>query len=413
MLIGVAVTPYLLTRLGVERLGVLTLVWALIGYFSIFDFGLGRALTYKVSSLKGAGSLDRVWESIRSGLLLLTGVGMIGVVVVAILVESFGVHWLNVSPRIYEETRLAVLVAGAAIPITTLTSGLKGILEGLENFKTANLLRTLLGFSNFLTPVAAVELFGPNMAVVVGGLVAARLIILLLHVAVLAKSLAAFRARHVEQGDDWKELARLGAWMTVSNVISPLMTVSDRFIISHFLGGAIVAYYAIPNDFLFRLLILPAALTTTLFPVFAQRLTARDPGIRKLYYKALGSIAALMLPVTLLIAAFSHYGLYLWLGQTFADKSYVVVILLAVGILFNSLAQIPHAMIQASGDVKKTSMVHIVEFLTYMPILVFAVTRFGIIGAAIAWQMRMIADCTILHLLAVRKLNEGVNARLA
>ena len=167
MLIGLAVTPYLLTRLGVERLGVLTLIWALIGYFSIFDFGLGRALTYKVASLRGAGRLDGVWQSISSGLLLLTGVGLIGAVLVAALAEFSGVHWLNVSPRIYPETKLAVLVAAAAIPITTLTSGLKGVLEGLQSFKIANVLRTLLGISNFLVPVAAVQLYGANIAAVV------------------------------------------------------------------------------------------------------------------------------------------------------------------------------------------------------------------------------------------------------
>jgi O-antigen/teichoic acid export membrane protein len=403
MLVGVVAIPYLLTKLGVERLGVLTLIWALIGYFSIFDFGLGRALTYKVSSLKGRGRVDRVWESITSGLILLTGVGIVGVAIVTALVLLVGVHWLNVSPHVYEETKMAVLIAGVAIPITTITSGLKGILEGLENFRMANILKTLLGFANFLIPVATVRFFGANLGFVVFGLLMVRLTVMLLHVGVVAKSLRVFKASHVEHGDDWKELAKFGAWMTVSNVLSPFMVVSDRFIISHFLGGAIVAYYAIPNDFLFRLLILPGALTTTLFPVFAQRLISEGRGVRQLYYKALRSIAALMLPLTVIIALFSHYGLYLWLGKTFADKSYVVVILLVVGILFNSLAQIPHAMIQASGDVRKTSLVHIAEFVIYMPVLIVAVTRFGIIGAALVWQLRVIADFLILHSLAIRK----------
>jgi O-antigen/teichoic acid export membrane protein len=230
---------------------------------------------------------------------------------------------------------------------------------------------------------------------------------------VVSRSLDAYRATPKKYGDDWKDLARFGAWMTVSNVVSPLMVMSDRFVISHFLGGAVVAYYTIPNDFLLRLLIVPAALTTTLFPVFAQRLSSRDEGIGRLYYKALRSIAILMAPITLLIAVFSHYGLTLWLGRRFADESYLVVILLSVGVLFNSLAQVPHALVQASGDVKRTSLLHIAEFVIYMPVLILVVTRFGIVGAALAWQARVIADFALLHLLAAGKLPEVTDARLA
>jgi O-antigen/teichoic acid export membrane protein len=44
LLLGAITIPYLIARVGVEAFGVLTLVWALIGYFSLFDFGLGAHL---------------------------------------------------------------------------------------------------------------------------------------------------------------------------------------------------------------------------------------------------------------------------------------------------------------------------------------------------------------------------------
>src|SRR5207245_348865 len=36
--------PSLVRALGTSRFGILTLVWVLIGYATVFDFGLGRAL---------------------------------------------------------------------------------------------------------------------------------------------------------------------------------------------------------------------------------------------------------------------------------------------------------------------------------------------------------------------------------
>lgn len=41
--------PRLIHGLGTDRFGVLTLVWMVIGYFSLFDLGLGRALTQVVA----------------------------------------------------------------------------------------------------------------------------------------------------------------------------------------------------------------------------------------------------------------------------------------------------------------------------------------------------------------------------
>jgi hypothetical protein len=44
ILVAVFCIPILAKGLGTDRFGVLVLVWALIGYASLFDLGLGRAL---------------------------------------------------------------------------------------------------------------------------------------------------------------------------------------------------------------------------------------------------------------------------------------------------------------------------------------------------------------------------------
>src|SRR3984893_8589578 len=53
MIVAVFCIPILIRGLGKDRFGVLTLAWALIGYASLFDLGLGRALTPLVSKKLG------------------------------------------------------------------------------------------------------------------------------------------------------------------------------------------------------------------------------------------------------------------------------------------------------------------------------------------------------------------------
>jgi O-antigen/teichoic acid export membrane protein len=45
LLAAVVSVPYVIHGLGPERFGLLSLAWVVLGYFTIFDLGLGRATT--------------------------------------------------------------------------------------------------------------------------------------------------------------------------------------------------------------------------------------------------------------------------------------------------------------------------------------------------------------------------------
>src|SRR5450759_4049184 len=53
LFVGIATIPMLIKGLGTDRFGILTLAWMVIGYFSLFDLGLGRALTQIISQRLG------------------------------------------------------------------------------------------------------------------------------------------------------------------------------------------------------------------------------------------------------------------------------------------------------------------------------------------------------------------------
>src|ERR1035437_153059 len=79
MVIGVAALPYIYHKISTERLGVLTIVWALIGYCSIFDFGLGRAITQRIA----ASAIDHndntsINTTATTGVLLTSAIGIAG-----------------------------------------------------------------------------------------------------------------------------------------------------------------------------------------------------------------------------------------------------------------------------------------------------------------------------------------------
>lgn len=269
MLIGMAAIPYIYKHIGIERVGILTIIWALIGYFSIFDFGLGRAITQRIAGLAQDNAEQHKKNIATTGVFFTVLIGTVGGVVGFAVIELVGLRWINSAPSLDDEIRASFLLACLAIPATTATTGLRGILEGEEKFKVINLLKLILGLSNFLGPIAAIALYGAHLGYIVGSLVISRYIILFAHYLKI-KHLVNAAGKIVS--DEASQLFRFGGWMTLSNLISPLMVVADRFLLAHVLGAAVVAYYTIPADFMIRLLILPAAITTTLFPVFSKEL---------------------------------------------------------------------------------------------------------------------------------------------
>ena len=402
MAIGLLAIPFLIKKIEVEAFGVLTLIWSLIGYFSIFDFGIGRALTHQISSRLGLNNDSEIPEVIKSGMKIMLIAGLIGGVFLYLFSHQLVLNVFNISKDLQYETILSIQIAAFGIPFTTITSGLKGILEGYEDFKTASFLRLIFGTANFGLPVLSVLIFDKSLVSIVVSLLIGRIIIMMLHLFFVHKKnhLKSILIAHNLESEKSKKLLSFGAWMTLSNLISPIMVTIDRFLISNKMGASMVAYYTVPFDFIVRLLIIPAALTTVLFPRFTYLFKEDLPEGLKLYKMSFYGIALIMGTICIILLFGSHFGLTIWLGSSFADASWLIAVILGVGLVFNSLAQIPHSVIQAYGDVKSTSLIHLLEFIIYIPLLYYSVVNYGLVGAAVAWVIRVLLDLCILSYVA-------------
>lgn len=396
LLVGAAALPFLVARIGVEAVGILTLVWALIGYFSLFDFGLGRALTQQISASLNSDRVRHVPSLAKSGLLFTLVTGVLGGVLLAALSGPMGHRWLGISPALQDSAALSLCIAALGIPLTTVTTGLRGILEAYGAFRAANLLRLVLGVANFGLPALCAVWFGPSLVWMIASLVVARLVVLIGHWLAVNRLLAAGWQRTPFSRAQLATLFSFGAWMTVSNIVGPLMVTADRFIISALLGAQVVAYYTVPSEMLMRMLILPTALTTVLFPQLAALLVSNRVAATKLYRQCLGWMALAMTPLCLATALLSHWGLSIWLGPAFADQSWLIVVILAAGIWLNSIAFVPFAAVQASGQVQRIAKIHVLELLFYIPVLIYAIQAFGLIGAAVAWVLRVGVDLAVM-----------------
>jgi O-antigen/teichoic acid export membrane protein len=191
-------------------------------------------------------------------------------------------------------------------------------------------------------------------------------------------------------------LFRFGSWMTVTNIVGPLMVYLDRFLIGALVSMSAVAYYTTPYEMITKIGIIPAALVGVLFPAFSHSFVSNRNYTARLFSRGVKFIFMGMFPIILFIVTFANEIFDVWLGAEFARNSSCVLQWLAAGVLINSLAQVAFAMIQGAGRPDLTAKLHLIELPLYVLGVYWLINTHGIKGAAIAWVARIGIDAVCL-----------------
>ena len=404
--VGVVVVPRLVRGFGAERFGILSLAFAVIGYFSLFDFGIGRAVTHEVSDRVARGEREVLAPTIWTAWYFMLGVGIVGAIVAALAAPFAVARFVHPPEHLYSETSATFTLLALSIPVVVVTAGVRGVLEAFQRFDLINAVRVPSGIITFVGPLLTLA-FTPSVFAAVWVLLLARLVMLAAYAAMCLRLVPGLRALVRPSRDVLARLARFGAWMTVSNTLSPLMMIADRFVVSAVISVAAVTFYATPYDAVTRLLIIPSALAGVLFPTFAaQGASGSDGGIRMLAtsYRV---IFLAMAPLMGGLILFAPELLRLWLGSDFERASSNVLRWIAVGVLANGLAQIAFSYVQGRGRADLTAKAHLIETPLYLAGLYSGVKYWGIDGAAAVWCLRAILDLALLTYFARRLANPG------
>lgn len=387
-----ALIPFTFNRLGNEAFGVLTLIWALIGYFSLFDMGIGRALTYELSKLRAENNVSEISITLKAGLILTFIAGLTGGAVMLVLAPYFAISWLKISPALQQDAMFSFQIAAIGVIPTTITSGFRGALEGLGRFAASNLNKIILGFCMFVLPALSIALHGNQLWMITLYLVLARLIVAFVAAAQLRHYLVASTTGLIR--NHVKPLVNYGVWVTITGIVSPLMVYGDRFFVSAAVGALLLPIYAIPQEGLQRLLIIPTALCGALLPQLVA-LSDQDAAVSfKRNYKR---VIIVMFVICLFAATMAYPALQWWISEEFAEQAIHIVLILSVGIWLNSIALVPYTFLHANGLTKLTAIFHLFELVIYVLALWWLTSSLGLIGAALAWVLRVALDLILLQ----------------
>ena len=389
--------PVVLHNLGPDLFGLVSLVWLMVGYFGIFDLGLGRTFTHLVSKYRADDDVTAVGEVLTAGSVMIVALGVASAILVLLVCSTiwYASSFLPADITEVEWTRVSVLLA-LAVPFVVFSSGLRGVFEGFDRFAAINIIRTFAGAALFIAPMI-VSHYTHRLDALVTSIVATRIVMFLVTYVVAQKLF--FKQFNVELSFRnatvkwWKKIVTYGGWLSVSNIVGPVVVYLDRILIVSFLSAALLTSYTIPHDFITRFVSIPAALGIALFPVLSSGRHNKLPEYSLLL------VGVISIPILLATCLFAEQILDVWLGVDKPEGSGMVLQLLCIGVLFNGYAQIPFVAIQSLDRADLTAKLHILELAVFGVVATLLISRYSLMGAAISWSLRAVVDCLALSII--------------
>jgi O-antigen/teichoic acid export membrane protein len=298
---------------------------------------------------------------------------------------------------------MAFYLLALSIPIITSSTGLKGVLEARHQFGLVNAVRIPLGVYTFAGPLLVLP-WSHSLAACMLTLIIGRILAWVAQFFLCLRVMPQLRDFQLANRATSVALLRFGGWLSVTNIVSPLMVYLDRFVIGALISVTAVAYYATPYELITKLSLVAGALTGVLFPTFAATFAHDRNRSAYLFGRSFKYLFLVLFPISVIVIALAHEILRAWLGNEFAQESTRVLQWLTLGVFVNNLAQLPSAFLQGTGRPDLTAKLHLLELPLYLLILWWGVNAIGIEGAAIAWSARVTIDALLLFALSLRLL---------
>lgn len=398
-LLGLVTVPIYLHLVGVDRYGVLAIAWLLLGYFGLFDLGLGRAATYRIAALKDSSAQERAdvfWTAVFANVVM----GVVGGIVLWAVAHIFFDQIFKVDAKLRPEIIDSVPLLALAVPIATLTGVLSGALGGRERFFESNIVSVLSTSFFQIFPILVALVWGPNLSLLLAAAIAARMVAIVM--------LGWYCHRFITRGQKHrfvkgyaKELFGYGGWVTLTGLFGPILVVLDRFAIGAILGARAVTIYTLPFQLAQRISMFPTSLVGAVFPRLPtaspeERLGLNDKAIRVL-------LASISLPIMGGIY-FLHPFFDVWVGPALGREAAAVGVWIVFGYWVNAFAVVPYSTMQGSGRPDLVTKVLLIQIPPYLLLLYAGMKQFGLMGCAIVFVVRNAADYLMMSWAAQRRL---------
>ena len=404
--VALITVPLYLPLIGEERYGILAVIWVLLGYFGIFDFGLGQATARRMAKIHNDTERSDLFATVLVLIVILSVVGGGALLLGAGWLLT---NFLSLSEQSNKEALGSIRWLPIGLLFLLLNSAMQGALQARERFVAINIARTIGDSMAQVLPLLAAWMGWITIDILLPSVLIARLLTSVLLFFQCSKHIPLERNPKIDFSHV-KPLLNYGGWASALTMIGPLLTVIDRLVIASFAGAKGVTLFTIPYNLVTKLSILPSSFGYVLFPKMAGLPT---DDARALAGKAARAITAVMTLVIIFAIVILHPFMSIWLGADFAMRCAGIAEILCLGVWIGAVVMPYSYFLYAEANQKSRILITaLVGIPVYMLLLWVGVEYFGVVGAAAAWSLKLLMD-TIIHLYLAKALHEAAALALS
>jgi O-antigen/teichoic acid export membrane protein len=326
----------------------------------------------------------------------------LGAVAVLAFRQELAVHFFKVQPGSLSTAAWVISCAAVGAIFFTLAQCGQSTLQGLQRYDLSSVL-ALSQTALFLGGVALLLWSGHGIHAIGELFVAAYAVLCLVVLAVAWRLSPASPILHFWRQGPSQPLRAFFAFSASSFIAQLAWSVAcdwDKIFIGHMLPLSQLTYYLIPSAIMQKFWLIPAAITTTAYPMLSELHGAGDrAAVKRFYSKCSQVVLWLVMPGFVMIMVLAPQFLTLWLGEEFSRYGTWPLRLLAMGYFINFIGVMPRLATGGLGRIEYGVKANIALAVSCLVFWKFLIPRLGIVGAAWGFFLSfLIVQLPLIHI---------------
>ena len=327
VIVGFFLSPFILHRLGDRAFGIWVLIFAVTGYYGLFDLGIRSSIVRYVSKARATGDTHYASQILSTSLFTYCCIGAISLLLtgaLAIYLQAL----FRIPPEFESTARLLLVIVGVSVAAGFPLGVSGGILEGLQEFSVLNWTSIL---STLARAVLIVIVLQRGYGLVALALITVSLPVvtaILRWIIALRMFPAPISMKYVDRAI-FREIAHYSGTTMVMIVATRLRFKSDSVIIGSFLGSAAITYFNIGS----RIVDYAGEVVESLAQIFVPMSSHSDAlgemdRLRKIFVAGNRFCALIIFPICALLIILGKAIITVWVGARYVTTSYPILIVL-------------------------------------------------------------------------------------